>query len=359
MNPTFNFVLITLTWMCVSGIGLAASSQAGQARSLAATDAAAAIPRTLHETGLFVPGSVDQVDPSHIEFTPQYPLWSDGATKRRWLYLPPGTSIDAANPDVWEFPRGTRLWKEFAHGNRVETRFIERRADGSWRYASYIWNDQGEQALLAPSKQTTSLSVRGAPNGRYAVPSQDDCRACHEGAAAPVLGFSALQLSSARDALAPHGETAHSIDLRTLVARGLIRNLPARYLREPPAIAAATPIERAALGYLHGNCGHCHNDAGPLAPLELALSQLTSTPAASTQRTLSTLIDQPSEFRWQELDRRLVAGNARESVLAMRMRSRNPLHQMPPLGTEAIDLKAIALIERWIEQLPPHQEIKP
>src|SRR5687768_3582906 len=47
-----------------------------------------------------------------VVFTPRYPLWSDGMSKRRWLYLPPGTSIDKSDPDAWEFPRGTRAWKE-------------------------------------------------------------------------------------------------------------------------------------------------------------------------------------------------------------------------------------------------------
>jgi hypothetical protein len=85
-------------------------------------------PLHLHETGLFAAGSPAGTGPGVMSFTPQYALWSDGAAKRRWLYLPPGTQIDAANPDAWEFPRGTRLWKEFAHDRAVETRYIERRA---------------------------------------------------------------------------------------------------------------------------------------------------------------------------------------------------------------------------------------
>ena len=46
-----------------------------------------------------------------------------------------------------------------------------------------------------------------APGARYTIPAQDDCRACHEGAPVPVLGFSALQLSPDRDPLAPHAES--------------------------------------------------------------------------------------------------------------------------------------------------------
>ena len=100
--------------------------------------AADALPQQLSGTGFPIEGArAPALD--LLSFTPQYPLWSDGAQKRRWLYLPPGSFIDASRPDAWEFPRGTRLWKEFAYGGRrVETRYIERLADGSWRFAAYV-----------------------------------------------------------------------------------------------------------------------------------------------------------------------------------------------------------------------------
>jgi hypothetical protein len=74
---------------------------------LAAADTLA-LPETLEETGF------SEADAT--AFTPHYPLWSDGSAKRRWLRLPPGTSIDKSNPDAWEFPRGTKAWKEFSRG---------------------------------------------------------------------------------------------------------------------------------------------------------------------------------------------------------------------------------------------------
>ncbi len=62
----------------------------------------------------------------------------DGAGKRRWIALPPGTAIDGSDPDGWIFPVGTRLWKEFAFDRRVETRYLERTSEG-WRFATYLW----------------------------------------------------------------------------------------------------------------------------------------------------------------------------------------------------------------------------
>jgi mono/diheme cytochrome c family protein len=54
------------------------------------------LPRLLSETGLYVRGSTSEVRPEHLFFVPQYPLWSDGATKRRFVSLPPGSRIDAS-----------------------------------------------------------------------------------------------------------------------------------------------------------------------------------------------------------------------------------------------------------------------
>ena len=64
----------------------------------------AAPPQRLADTGLFERGSTTEIRAGVLSFSPQYPLWSDGAAKRRWLYLPPGTFIDASRPDAWVSP---------------------------------------------------------------------------------------------------------------------------------------------------------------------------------------------------------------------------------------------------------------
>jgi len=285
------------------------------------------LPMHLRDTGLS--------DPHNLSFSPQYPLWSDGARKRRWIYLPPGTAIDASRPDAWEFPAGTRLWKEFSLGGPVETRFIERLADGSWRYATYIWNEEGTDATLAPAEGIAALPTREG----YSIPSQSDCRACHESAAVPVLGFSALQLSSDRDPLAPHTDARSDIDLDALVERGLVMNLPPGGTR--PRIQASSPIERASLGYLHGNCGHCHNDSETRVPVDLTLAESVVAGPASSDHVLRSLL------------------NVRSRLLA-RVSSRNPQRQMPPLGTRLVDVEALALLERWIaDKSSTAEESKP
>ena len=139
-----------------------------------ATSPVEPLPRWLSETGFGAPDMQS--------FTPRYPLWSDGASKRRWILLPAGTSIDTSKADAWNFPPGTKLWKEFAFDGPIETRLIERLADGSWRFATYLWLADGRDAELAPEAGLRTYPVSSAPNGRYAILSRNDCRACHEGA---------------------------------------------------------------------------------------------------------------------------------------------------------------------------------
>lgn len=322
------------------------------AAAVAADASVPSPPPRLRDTGLYAAGATTAIAPSNLEFAPQYALWSDGTTKRRWLHVPDGRFIDATRPDAWVFPPGTRAWKEFAYGGRrVETRYIERRADGSWLFATYLWNDDGSDAVLAHERGVKALAVSEAPAGRYQIPSRADCLACHEGAAAPLLGVGALQLSPERDPLAPHAGASGGIDLPGLVARGWVRGLPATLLAAPPRIAAATPTGRAALGYLHGNCGHCHNDNGAPAPVRLVLAQSVA-PGASAQAVAAALVGMPARYRLPPATGAASAvvqpGRPDASMLVLRMRSRDPWIQMPPLGSHQPDAEGLALIERWI-----------
>jgi hypothetical protein len=310
----------------------------------------APLPQRLSETGLYMPGSTTEVRPGVVAFSPQYPLWSDGTSKRRWIRLPAGGTIDASRVDEWEFPVGTLVWKEFGYTRPIETRTIERLRDGTWRFAAYVWNADGTDAVLAAAEGLSVLDP-GAPGGQYLVPSRTDCLACHEGASVPVLGFSALQLSPDRDPLAPHAQPprAGTVDLRTLAASGVLRNLPPSLLDAPPRVRASTPTARAALGYLHGNCGHCHNAAGALTGLQLVLAQQADQASRSADTVIASLLGHSSRFRPHGSDAsQRVARADGTSVLTFRMKTDNVHARMPPLGVRVVDAEGAALIERWI-----------
>ncbi|MGZ6079319.1 MAG: hypothetical protein ACXWK4_00795, partial [Myxococcaceae bacterium] len=150
-----------------------------------AAHAAARLPAHLRDTGLVAAGTRDEIAAAALPFSPQYPLWSDGAEKRRWIRLPRGTQIDARDPDHWVFPVGTRIWKEFSLGRRLETRMIERTREG-WHFATYVWTEDGTDAVLAPAAGVRA-GVPTSAGGRWAIPGTADCRACHESQSNPVL----------------------------------------------------------------------------------------------------------------------------------------------------------------------------
>jgi hypothetical protein len=310
-------------------------------------------PPTLRDTGLYSDWATRTVAADNLPFSPQYPLWTDGARKSRWLNLPKGTFIDGSNPDAWVFPVGTRVWKEFRFARRAETRFIERTRDG-WRYASYAWNDDETEATLVP-EGGMRYSVLIRDGVRHGIPSRADCRACHEAGPVRLLGVSALQLSPDRDPNALHTEPPPpaAIDLTTLVSRGLLRGTPALVLNPPPRVRAASPIERAALGYLHSNCGSCHVGTGELRSLAFALNYTLNRPPGEPAPAIATSIGQPSHFRVPGADdvrERIRRSDPERSVLVARMATRNPLVQMPPLGTRIVDEEAVSLIRRWIAE---------
>ena len=67
-----------------------------------AAQAAPPPPQHLDDTGLFEAGSSTAVRPENLAFAPQYELWSDGASKSRYVYLPPGSSIDVTDPENYK-----------------------------------------------------------------------------------------------------------------------------------------------------------------------------------------------------------------------------------------------------------------
>ena len=121
------------------------------------------------------------------------------------------------------------------------------------------------------------------------------------------------------------------------------------FVDDPPVIKARSPVERAALGYLSANCGHCHNGRGPLAPLGMVLAH-----ESAGSRALATTAGVPGDFivpTAGELTRRVAPGHPDASAVIYRMSSRRPSSQMPPLGTAVVDRDAVDLLSRWIVEM--------
>lgn len=334
-------------------IGAMLFAHAAARRALATEGVGHRPPATLTETGLYEEGRPGVVAARNRPFSPQYPLWTDGASKARWVYLPPGAVVDATNVDAWDFPVGTRFWKEFAfNGRKAETRMLWKTAPGQWVFGSYVWNEAGTEAVLAPDEGIVGVADVG--NGRrHSVPSLADCRSCHDAKRTEVLGFNALQLSTDRDPGAIHGEplAPGMVTLRTLVEEGTLVPRRAELVTNPPRIRASSPTARSVLGYLASNCGHCHNADTDVAQLGRSLRHADVTKAgdhaAARMAGHKTAWQVPGAGEGESV---LVDLRAPEmSALLVRMRSRRPSSQMPPVGTVTQDDEALDAIRRWIE----------
>lgn len=292
----------------------------------------ASLPEHLSETGLYADIATGRLAPGVMPFTPRFSLWSDGSEKQRWLLLPSGTQIDTSNIDEWIFPDGTKVWKQFSvDGVRIETRLLEKRgpADTDWVSLAYVWNADGKDATAAP------LGALDSHHTDHDVPAASECIACHGGRRSFILGFSALQLAEV---------PAGGLGVDRLVEEGRLSQSPSSI---PPI--PGDDVTVAALGYLHANCSHCHNQTRPERggarcfdpedsyDFTLSVGQLDSVAATPTYRTVVGHAVKP--------------GAPDDSRLYELISSRGMFRQMPPLATEKVDSVAVANIRAWIEGL--------
>lgn len=291
-------------------------------------------PDVLSTAGLYSDFASRTLAPGVRPYTPTHQLWSDGAGKQRWLRLPEGAQIDTADMDRWVFPIGTKLFKEFSRdGVVVETRMIERTGPGpdDYRMVSYVYLEDGSDAVPAPDGVTDALGTS------HDVPKERECWDCHEGEAGRVLGLSALLLPQDSD----------DLSLAELEREGRLTSPT----DAPPTFPGTSSIA-ATLGYLHVNCGTCHNELGAAwEDTQLDLRVRIGAPDPTSSEIYRTSIDAPiSSWRTDRFQTIVVPGDPGSSALLARMLLTDD-QRMPPIGTELVDDEGVALIERWITAL--------
>jgi hypothetical protein len=292
-------------------------------------------PERLSATGLFVTASPEALGADVIAYRPRFELWSDGAEKRRWVHLPPGARIDSQDMDAWQFPVGTKFWKEFAVGGvRVETRLLHKvgPAPANWVALAYVWNAGGTDAIATPEGQD---DARGTPHD---VPSAGKCMGCHGGTPSHVLGFGAIQLA--------HDAPADQVSLARLVGDGRLTKLPPALLRVP-----GDQTTQQALGYLHANCSHCHNQDRPPSTGPRCFDPRKDFDLSLRVGRLATLETTPVYAT--AIGSIVTPGDADASTLMVRFGSGTFYRpQMPSLGTETVDQDALRVLRAWIEGMP-------
>ncbi len=259
------------------------------------------------------------------------PLWSDGAAKERFVFVPPDARLSARADGRLVFPVGTVAVKTFAvDGKRIETRLLVQHDVEDWVGYSYAWNAAGTDADLVVGDRTVGL-----PGGKsWYFPSTADCTACHTPAAGYTLGLEAKQLATRGDALARlEAKLPSPIDRAPLV--------PLVAVDAPPPATA----ESRARSYLHANCSICHRDGSATGTTaELDLRNDTPLPATGLCR-------EPQVDPLGIANARIVApGDPSRSVLVARMRSLDE-RRMPKLASRVVDQAGVAAVEAWIRDL--------
>jgi len=312
--------------------------------------AAAQPARTLAEYRLFQDVGARTPNARVTQYELNTALYSDGALKFRYAYLPAGAQAQYDPEGVFEFPVGTVLVKTFAFAadmsapaenvRFLETRLLIRREAG-WVALPYVWNEAQTEARLAVVGADVPVSFTNEEGQAialdWAVPNVNDCRGCHarNGQIVPI-GPSARNLNRAAQ-------------LGGWQEAGLLDALPASAApRVPNAYDPASgSLEARARAYLDVNCAHCHNPAGPAhtSGLDLSWSQ-----------------DDP--IHWGVLKRPVAAGRGsagydfsiepghpERSILLHRMESTDPGVMMPELGRQLRDERALALMREWIASM--------
>ena len=333
-------------------------------------------PANLAETGLYATlddgagggggaggaGSVELAMPIEIAsyvrgFVPKYPLWADGATKDRYVYIPKCATIDTTDPDHWKFPIGTTFWKTFTvEGAKFETRMLHRFGAGAldWTYAAYQWNSSVGAAVDDPTLATLApdTGVLNPSPLKHDIPSIGQCKQCHNGLEEKVLSFQAIQLS--------HPATGTDLAIDKLNQLGMLsKPAPAGGYQVP-----GTAVQTAALGYMHGNCGGCHSDKTPLpaaSPQLLRLSVLQTTYATTDAVKTTVGVTVVSANAAITGKKRIAPMDAANSAILIRMGVRTsdmvPAHaglQMPPIGTKVIDTDGgMKVVTDWVNSIAP------
>lgn len=323
--------------LIVAAAALAASVAAAPAPRDGVQDAvirADAAPRTLAEFGFFA-DSAGRIPAARVTpYELNVPLWSDGADKLRYIYLPEGTRLEADGEGLLRFPVGAAIIKSFAFGEGadqrlIETRVLLHRADG-WAALPYRWNAEQTEATLALAGGRVEVATPTGETISYRIPNRNQCKECH----------------SLKGQVIPIGPKARNM-AQTWLA-GMLPEVPAKADSLPHwdtrANGSAEPLARA---YLDVNCAHCHQPGGMASNsgLDLRWEQSDAQSIGIFKRPVAAGRGAGGhEFG-------IVPGAPDQSILAHRLASAEPGVAMPELGKSTVDPDGVAVVRRWILEM--------
>ncbi len=280
-------------------------------------------------------------------------LFSDHASKHRYVYVPKGQGAAYNESDVFDFPVGSVLIKTFAFApdmrdaaldeRWIETRLLIRKEEG-WVAYPYIWNAEQTEAVYSPVGGKQKIETIG-PDGQtlsinYAVPNRNQCKECHRvGDALMPIGPKARNLN--------HVGPAGVNQLADWTERGILAGAPAT----PPAVPYAysdAPLGDRARAWLDINCAHCHTAKGSASNSGLFLDWHEADPEGWGIHKRPTAAGHAAGDNFFVIE----PGHPDQSILVYRIESTKPGELMPELGRTVVDEKGLALIRDWVASMP-------
>lgn len=314
---------------------------------------------TLSAYGFFK-GSLRDLSPAEgvVPYSLNAALFSDYAFKKRFIKIPEGKKA-AYNPDeVFEFPDGTVLIKNFYYPADFRSptenlRILETRLlileHNTWKTLPYIWNDEQTEAYLNVAGKNMDVSwthVDGSVRRvNYSVPNMNQCKNCHlQGDKVIPIGPSARQLNG--DYQYDSGnqnQLAHWKELNIIEGLPAANQIPAlaRYNNKEELVA------NRARAWLEINCAHCHRVDGPAKNSGLhLLASVTDLSKLGVGKAPVAAGKGSGGLRYG-----IVPGKPDESILQFRIESIHPGIMMPELGRTVVDEEGVKLVRQWIAEM--------
>ena len=328
------------------------------------------LPKKLSELGLFE-GPLAEHRPASgvVLYDLNTPLFSDYADKRRFIKLPPGKQIDYREQGPLAFPVGTIISKTFSYphdasdpskGEQILETRIELFNEDGWYGVTYVWNDEQTEAELALGGSEVGVTWKMADGKEqhvdYVIPNANQCLNCHsQDKKFLPIGPTARNLNRPAPATAAQPDDADQAgenQLAMLAHAGKLVGLP-----DAEKIAAfprfddphSAPVDKRARAWLDVNCAHCHNPAGTARTSGLDLSWDQADPAKLGVWKAPVAAGHGSGGRKYDV----IPGKPDESILLFRMESEDPSIMMPNVGRRLVSEEAVALVQEWIETMPP------
>lgn len=318
---------------------------------------------TLAEWNLFADIRSQTPAEGVLPFLPISPLYSDYTYKRRFLWIPPGTTIGYLDEEPWHFPIGTILVKTFSYpydmrdpaaGERLlETRLLHREPSG-WKVHTYIYDEAQTNAyreVAGAMLDTAWIDRHGKERtNRYGVPNTNECKECHgEADELDALGGRTQQLDRDHDfGQDPVNQIDHFATL------GLLDRAPpprSKRFRLVDPFGDA-PLGDRARSYLDTNCSVCHSPGRDAGSSGLWLDAANTDPAKNGPTTWGVCkVPTSAGGATCGLTYDIVPGDAGHSIMICRMASESPKVRMPSLGSALPHVEGITLIREWIEAM--------